>query len=148
MYIRVLAAFSMEKVGEYFGRQVYWLDYKHYANQLTEKDWVCLAISNAKPDTDTFDKFVRTSIAKGIFEFKGYGEFGELLHDLFDEIAIRMETEEGHPEIEVMTTWHDDEILADTFWQCFYVTCVPDHVDYDNISIVCTDIDGVNRWMN
>jgi hypothetical protein len=139
------AGIFMERVGQYFGRQVYWLNYKQYADQLPDKDWVCLAISNIQPDIDTFDKFVRTSIGKGIHEFKGYGTFGEHLHDLFDEIMVDMEVNEGYPEIDVMTTWHNDEILADTFWQCFFATCLRDSADLDDITIVCTDLDGIDR---
>ena len=105
----------MDRLGQYSARQVYWLDYKQYADELPAEDWICLAISNTRPDKDTFDKFVRTSIEKGIHEFKGHGKFGELLHDLFDETMVYMETIEGHPESEVMTTWHNDETLADTF---------------------------------
>jgi len=135
----------MNRVGQYFGRQIYWLNYKEYADQLPDKDWVCLAISHSQPDLDTFDKFVRASIKKGIHEFKGHGKFGELLHDMFDETMGLMKTVEDHPEIEVMTTWHNDESLADTFWQCFFVTCLRDSADFDNVSIVCTDLDGVNR---
>jgi hypothetical protein len=135
----------MESVGQYFGRQVYWLNYEQYADQLPDKDWVCLAVSNSRPDKFTFDRFVRTSIEKGIHEFKGHGEFGEHLHDLFDDIMVDMEVIEGHPEIDVMTTWHNDQTLADAFWQCFFVTCFRDSADFDNISIVCTDLDGVDR---
>lgn len=135
----------MDRVGKYFGRQVYWLDYRDSSDQLPDKDWICLAISNSQPDPDTFDKFVRASIKKGVHEFKGHGKFGELLHDLFDETMVFMETDEAHPEIDVMTTWHNDESLADTFWQCFFVTCLRDNADFDKVSIVCTDLDGVNR---
>ncbi len=74
----------MQNIGKYFDRQIYWLDYDNFSNELPDKDWVCLAISNIEPDIDTFDKFVRISISKNILEFKGYGKFGEKLHDLFD----------------------------------------------------------------
>lgn len=135
----------MNPVGKYFNRQVLWLDYDHFTDQLPDKDWVCLAISNIQPDIDKFDKFVRTSISRNILEFKGHGQFGEKLHDLFDETMVIMETVEGHSEIGVMTTWHNDETLAETFWQCFFATCLPESADYDNIKIVCTDLDGINR---
>jgi hypothetical protein len=135
----------MQSIGKYFGRQIYWLDYDNFSNQLPDKDWVCLAIADQKPDLDEFDRFVRTAIAKGILEFKGYGKFGEKLHDQFDKTMEVMETMEAHDEIGVMTTWHNDDILADTFWQCFFATCIPDTADLDNIKIVCMDLDGVNR---
>ncbi len=56
-----------------------------------------------------------------------------------------MEKMEHHNETGVMTTWHNDETLADTFWQCFFATCLPETADLDNIKIICTDLDGVNR---
>lgn len=56
-----------------------------------------------------------------------------------------METMENHHEIGVMTTWHNDQTLADAFWQCFFATCLPDTADHDHIKIVCTDLDGINR---
>lgn len=135
----------MQSIGKYFDRQIYWLDYDNFSNELPDKDWLCLATANRPPDLDKFDKFVRTAIAKDILEFKGHGKFGEKIHDLFDETMVVMETMEDHNEIGVMTTWHNDETLADTFWQCFFATCLPETADLDNIKIICTDLDGVNR---
>ncbi len=135
----------MQNIGNYFGRQIYWLDYNKFSDQLPDKDWLCLAISNIALDINYFDKFVRTSISKNIVEFKGHGKFGEKLHDLFDETIVEMEVNEKHPEIGVMTTWHNDETLADTYWQCFFATCLPETADMDNIKIVCVDLDGTNR---
>ncbi len=135
----------MQSIGKYFNRQIYWLDYNNFADLLPDKDWVCLVISNIEPDIATFDKFVRTSISKNILEFKGHGIFGEKLHDLFDKTIVEMEVIEKHPEIGVMTTWHNDETLADVFWQCFFATCLPETADCDNIKIVCVDLDGINR---
>lgn len=135
----------MQNIGKYFDRQIYWINYNNFVDQLPDKDWLCLAISNIEPDIDTFDKFVRTSISKNILEFKGHGKFGEKLHDLFDETMVEMEVIEKHAEIGVMTTWHNDETLADAFWQCFFATCLPETSDLDNIKIVCVDLDGVDR---
>ncbi|GAB5551778.1 MAG: hypothetical protein Sapg2KO_13690 [Saprospiraceae bacterium] len=44
-----------------------------------------------------------------------------------------------------MTTWHNNESLADTFWQCFFATCLPETTDYEKLQIVCIDLDGKNR---
>ncbi|MDO1445663.1 hypothetical protein Q0590_05350 [Rhodocytophaga aerolata] len=136
----------MNLIGKYFGRHVFWLDYDKFGNQLPDKDWICLAIANNEPDIDNFDTFVRTSISKNILEFKGHGHFGEKLHDLFDETMVIMETMENHNEIGLMTTWHNDDTLADTFWQCFFATCLPETADLENLKIVCTDLDGINRF--
>jgi hypothetical protein len=135
----------MQSIGKYFDRQIYWLDYDNFSNQLPDKNWVCLAIANQQPDLDKFDKFLRAAVVKDILEFKVHGKFGEKLHDRFDETIVVMETMEGQNEIGLMTTWHNDETLADTFWQCFFATCLPETADLDNIKIVCTDLDGVNR---
>tara|TARA_R110000796_G_scaffold71409_2_gene161965 strand:+ start:16903 stop:17178 length:276 start_codon:yes stop_codon:yes gene_type:complete len=75
--------------------------------------------SESKPELDKFNRFTRAAIKSGVLEFKGHGKFGELLHDWFDETMVIMEAIENHSEIEVMTTWHNDESLAGTFWQCF-----------------------------
>ena len=135
----------MQNIGVYSDRQVFWLDYNKFADQLPDKDWVCLAIANTQPDVVAFDKFIRISIAKNVLEFKGHGKFGEDLHDHFDQNMLIMETMENHSEIAVMTTWHNHETLADTFWQCFFATCLPETADLNKIKIVCTDLDGLNR---
>ncbi|MFT3823537.1 MAG: hypothetical protein QM731_06430 [Chitinophagaceae bacterium] len=67
----------MQYVGEYSGRQVFWLDFKSSQAELPDKEWVCLAIANKQPDIDSVEKFARTTTKKNIFEFKGYGTFGE-----------------------------------------------------------------------
>jgi hypothetical protein len=135
----------MNYVGAYKGRQVYWLDFDQYTNVLPSKDWLCLAIADTDPDMGAFDKFVRAAIDKGILEFKGCGKYGEKLHDLFDETVVIMQVLENHPEFEVMTTWHNGQTLAHVFWQCFFVTCLPETADLDSIKIVCTDLDGINK---
>lgn len=135
----------MQLIGKYQNREVYWLNYSDFSNQLPNKDWVCLMTSNSKPDYEKFDEFSRKAIAMNISEFKGHGLYGELIHDLFEETMVFMETIENHNEIDVMTTWHNDESLADVFWQCFFVTCLPETAGLDNIKIVCTDLDNINR---
>lgn len=135
----------MQLLAKYMERQVYWVDYESIFNGLPDKVWLCLAIANQQPDLNRFDCFVRSAIAKNILEFKGHGVFGEKLHDLFDETMVAMKVIEGQQAGGVMTTWHNDETLADTFWQCFFVTCLPETADLDNIKIICTDLDGINR---
>jgi len=135
----------MKTIGQYQGRQVIWFDYNECTDELPEKDWLCLAISNIHPDEIAFENFVRISISKNISEFKGHGKYGEKLHDLFDETMVKMEVDENHAEVDVMTTCHNDETLADVFWECFFATCLPETVDFDNIKIVCVDLDGINR---
>lgn len=136
----------MKYIGEYSNRQVFWVDYNKYSDQLPDSNWICLAISNKPPDIADFDKFARTSIAKNILEFKGWGQFAEDIHDHFDGNIVIMETMENHAEIDVMTTWHNDETLADTFWQCFFATCLPDTLNVGDIKIICMDLDGIDRF--
>jgi hypothetical protein len=135
----------MQFIDNYYDRKVFWVDYNESLNLLPDNDWVCFVIANKEPDIDCFDQFVRMAISKNVLEFKAHGRFGEKLHDLFDETIVVMEVMEGFSEIEVMTTWHNDETLADAFWQCFFATCLPDNADFNNIKIICTDLDGINR---
>ncbi len=133
----------MKHLGTHQGRTVYWLDYASWPSaDLPKKDWLVFAVCNKAPDSEHFDRFARACIANEIHEFKGFGDQGSLLDDLFDWTTVIMRTMEDHPEIDVMTTWHDDESLASAFWQCFYATCLRETVDLDNVTIVCTDMDG------
>lgn len=110
----------MTPIGTYQNRQVFWFDYDQFQlDQLPKKDWLCLATSENDPNDQKFEKFVRYIIDHGILEFKGHGEFGEKLHDLFDEIITQMEVVENHEPISVMTTWHNCKTLANTFWFFF-----------------------------
>jgi hypothetical protein len=120
----------MKLIGTYQTRQVFWFDYGQFQlEELPTKDWLCLATSDIHPNDQKFEKFIRHSIDHGILEFKGHGEFGVELHDLFDETMTHMEIVENHEPISVMTTWHNDETLADTFWDCFFATCLPETAD-------------------
>ncbi|MGB1004687.1 MAG: DUF7684 family protein [Salibacteraceae bacterium] len=137
----------MNEINTYQNRKVVWISYNELLEGYFPKgDWICLmTCSEFKPDSDKFDRFTRSAIKSGILEFKGHGKFGELLHDWFDETMVIMETIENHSEVDVMTTWHNDESLADAFWQCFFATCLPEATDYEKLKIVCTDLDGIDR---
>jgi hypothetical protein len=56
-----------------------------------------------------------------------------------------MEVVEGHGAMAVMTTWHGNKSLADSFWQCFHATALSSTDGLEPISIVCTDLDGLDR---
>lgn len=138
---------KMKKIGTYQNREVHWVNYPELlSSELPNSDWICmLTASQTQPDINQLDHFVRKTIANNLLEFKGHGKFGEFLHDLFDETMVEMETMENHPEIEAMTTCHNNETLADVFWQCFFATCLPEYTNYENIKIICSDLDGINR---
>lgn len=137
----------MKEIKTYQNRKVVWINYGELLEgKMPESDWICLMTSSeSKPNSYEFDKFTRKAIKNGILEFKGYGRYGELLHDWFDETMVIMKTFENHSEIDVMTTWHNNEPLIDTFWQCFFATCLPENTDYNKLKVVCTDLDGKNR---
>ena len=136
----------MEPIGTYQSRRVFWFDYAQFnLNLLLEKDWLCLAISDVDPNQVKFERFVRHCIENGISEFKVQGKFSEKIHDFFDETITQMVVLENHQPVSTITTWHEFESLADTFWQCFFATCIPETADLDNLSIVCTDLSGANR---
>jgi hypothetical protein len=136
----------MKLIGTYQSRKVFWFDYDQFQlDQLPKKDWLCLATSDIDPNNDKYEKFVRHSITNEILEFKGHGNFGEKLHDIFDEIMVDIEISDKVDFIDIATTWHNNETLADAFWQCFFATTLPVRADLDNISIVCADLKGTNR---
>jgi hypothetical protein len=137
----------MNEINIYQNRKIVWINYDELLEgKMPESDWICLMTSSeSKPDSNKFDRFTRGAIKNGILEFKGNGEFGELLHDWFDETMVILETMENHSVLEVMTTWHNNESLADAFWQCFFTTSLPETIDYEKLKIVCTDLDGLDR---
>jgi|SRR5690554_6092366 len=136
----------MRLIGTYQSRQVFWFDYDEFQlDQLPKKDWLCLAISDIEPNNDKYKSFVRYSISNEILEFKGHGIFGEKLHNIFDEIMVEIEISKKIDFIDIGTTSHTNETLADAFWQCFFATTLPVRADLDNISIVCTDLKGNDR---
>lgn len=112
-----------------------------FKDKLPISNWICFAIANEKPDDKVLSEFIRTSIKNDLFEFKGFGLFGEYLHNAFDMEMVKMEIDEGHSEIEIMTTGSNDTDLANAFWENYGATCLPDRADYDNIKIVCVNFD-------
>lgn len=137
----------MNRIGTYHNRTVFWANYDDILfHKMPKNNWICfITCSKKKPSIDVFETFIRNAIQHGILEFKGHGAYGELLHDWFDETINIMEAMENNSEIDVMTTWHNNESYASAFWQCFFATCLPDTTDYTNLKIVCLDVDGVNR---
>ena len=124
----------MDYLGKYFGIEVYWLNFNDYTNDLPEKNWVCLGISNVSLSLTIFEAFVRKAIENNILEFKGHGKLGEKLHDWFDEIVVQMRVLKNHQESDVMTTWHNNQTLASAFWKCFFATSLPETADLKDIN--------------
>ena len=135
----------MTKIGSLQGRTVYWIDYSKFDfSNLPKENWLCMARCDKKPDLKKFESFVSKSIDHQILEFKGFGAFGEYLHHYFDDAIIETHTN-SDKYLDIATTCHTDETYADTFWQCFFATTLTGCTDFDNITIVCTDLDGNNR---
>ncbi len=64
---------------------------------------------------------------------------------MFDWEMVDISIKEGPKDDHICTTWHNDETLKDAFWQCFYATALPGSTDYDNLHVVCTDLNGIDR---
>ncbi|MFT4758568.1 MAG: hypothetical protein ACI9XO_001279 [Paraglaciecola sp.] len=94
-----------------------------------------------KPNEKQLEEFIRTSIKKDLFDFKGQGTFGGFLHLSFDEIMVQMEVLENHSEIEIMTTGNNEADLANGLWDCYGASCLPDRADYENIKVICVSFD-------
>lgn len=138
----------MQNIGKHWNRETFYVQFDELKiDELPNSNWVCFAIANEQPNEIVFKQFVRTCIEKDLFEFKAFGQFGETLHLDFDLEMVEMEVNEGHSEIEVMTTGNNGTDLANTFWECYGATCLPDRADYDKIKVVCVNFDKNNYLM-
>lgn len=133
----------IEKIGKHFDRNVFYLDFNNYPeNVLSIKNWVCFAICNHNINKQKFGRFTVNAINNGLLEFKAQGKLGENLHGEFDEVMVDLEISENRPYIDICTTGDNDTDLANAFWECFYASLLPERTDWDNVNIVCTNIDG------
>jgi len=138
----------MKYLGKYYERETFYLELKEgYENKLPNGNWICFAIANEKPNMGELEKFIRESIKKDLFEFKGQGNFGGYLHSCFDEEMVQMEVMENHSEIEIMTTGNNETDLANGLWECYGATCLPDRTNYNNLKVVCVSFDQNNYSM-
>jgi hypothetical protein len=132
----------MKYLGKHMNRETFYLEIADdYKDKLPVSNWVCFAIANEKPDDKLLSQFIKASIKNDLYEFKGFGLFGEYLHNSFDMEMVKMEVDEGHSEIEIMTTGSNDTDLANAFWENYGATCLPDRADYDNVKIICVNFD-------
>jgi hypothetical protein len=133
----------MQNIGKHWNRETFYIQFDELTeDKLPTSNWVCFAIANEPVNEKSFKQFVRICVEKDLFEFKGFGKFGEVLHLDFDLEMVEMEVNEEHSEIEIMTT-----DLANALWECYGATCLPDKADYDNIKIVCVNFDKHNYSM-
>ena len=132
----------MEKIGTHFGREVFYIDYFQDHDLSKIDNWICFAISDSSFEEEKFNKFARNCIINGFLEFKAQGKYGEELHNSFDLVMVKMEVDEGHPDIDICTTGDNETDLANAFWECFFASVLPEHANYDDIKILCVNIDG------
>jgi len=135
----------MINIAKYFGREIYWLDYRPDSTQLPDKNWVCLAIANSHPDTEAISRFLTTSISKGMIEFIGCGKFEKELYSVFDQAITNLRAKEGYKRIVSANKRYENQTLAHAFWQCFFTGDLSKIAPSENIQIACIDFDGVNR---
>lgn len=135
----------MEKIGTHFGREVFYIDYFQIQDLSRTDNWICFAMAESSFDEGKFNLFAKTCINNGLLEFKAQGKYGEKLHDLFDLVMVKMEVDEGHPDIDICTTGDNETDLASAFWECFFASALPEHANYDDLKIVCVNIDGKDR---
>jgi hypothetical protein len=137
----------MEYIGTHLGREAYWIDYEEMTNEenLPSGDWIWFAIANTKFDEKKFKEISRKAIDNGLLEFKGQGKMGSNLHGSFDLVMVDLEIDEGYSVIDIMTTGDDDSNLTNSFWECFCATCLPAKTNYDNLKILCADLNGKDR---
>ena len=137
----------MELIGQHKTNYVYYfLPDKEPFDNLPKENWICLGIANQEFDKPLFGRFIKHSIYSGLLEFKGQGEFGEKLHDWFDEEVVNLEVMEEIPETDVMATWYNGEEnnLTNAIWGCFYVQILPEGTNASETKVVCIPFDGLD----
>lgn len=133
----------MEFLGKYENRSVYWWNYSQESlDELKGSNWICFAIQDQLIGFDAFSDFAKTSIDSGVLEFKAFGPDSSELDDWFDEVIVDTNVFDKSIDETIVTTWHDNEELADAFWQCFHATCLPSKTDYENLRLVCFHFNG------
>ena len=137
---------SLDYLGRHLNNDIYYFspETDHLEN-LPNENWICLAIANKDFDKPFFEEFVVYSANQGLLEFKAQGEFGELLHDYFDEIIIEYEFQKNI-ETDIMTSWYNGKTndLPNCLWDCFYAHILPKDTDFTKTKIVCISFDKVN----
>ncbi len=136
---------SIKYIGKHNSRTVVQVGYEDYKSAIPNKHWLCFMLTDHKPDLEKFTEFVETSVQNDIVYFCAYGKYCELIHDQFDESFVAMEVFKGYEGRTVMTTWHNDESLADAFWFCFMTDLYKEGIDSESMPIVVIDLDGVDR---
>ena len=139
----------MEYLGKHFFSKAYYLELSNnFEKEIPDKNWYVFVISNKKYDDSKgslFEKFMRTSLNKGLLAFQGQGKFGGKLHGSADSVIVDMIVNEGRKELEeVMTNGDDKTNLANGFWDAFFAAGLPESVDYENVKLVCISLDGKN----
>ena len=135
----------MKLIKNQHGHDVFWWDFENSSlGSLPKENWVCLIVANTRPDINKFCAFVKFTIDNGIVSFISCGKFGEFLQGLFDEIIDELEVLENKTQINVMTTWHNDESLSKVLWQAIEVGYLPESSDRDSYKLVCANINERN----
>ncbi len=134
----------MKRIGSYKGIEVFYLDYSKPYDLSGEKNWICFAISNLKYEKEKFQKFSQNAIDHNLLGFKTQGKYGDNLHIEFDLLMCELELFKNYPDIDICTTGNNYTDLANAFWECFLVTALPEHTDYNNLKIICVNIDECN----
>jgi hypothetical protein len=93
-----------------------------------------LAVDGHSLDSDRISRAARKLIQKGLASFCAWGPGCERIHDVFDEVAVKLDPKQSNAVI--MTTWHDDETL-----QAYQRTCE----DWIFAPIGCTEWENIIR---
>jgi hypothetical protein len=135
----------MEYLGSHLDRKVYWWNFSESNfDELPDKDWVCFVMENGLPEREIFEKFTRVTIQKNIVEINSFGKLSETLHDWFDEVVVEMNVLENKPDVFVMTTWHNNESLANAFWYSVYCSG-SDMYGCEDAKIICFHISNIDK---
>ena len=97
----------------------------------TQKFYVVFLVDNLPTlDTDNISKFLKKLIDTGMVYLCTWGKHCEQIHDITDQILTLPENQYDK-NLHIMTTWHNDETLADALWFSIY-NSMPDDAFFDD----------------
>ena len=114
------------------------------ANSIPSGNWVCMGLANKDFDVHIFENFVTQVLNKGLVEFMGIGQFGEKLHDCFDEVVV-MEGINNNTSYDIVTLWggEKEDDLANAIYDSITISRF-DESSSSQKQVICISFDGEN----
>ena len=111
----------------------------------TSKHFAMFLVMDARGKTaKEFGTIPNGLLKDGLVYLCAWGPDSERVHDIFDEVAISLESQFGHA-FNLMSTWHSSESLDDALW-FFLNSTVPDEVYANSCGSALVVSVGNQQW--